>query len=40
MNIFIVIEPNWIVIEKIQVPIKKLSPNLQGMKIGVLADFI
>jgi len=35
----ILIEPNWPVVEKVDVPITGLSQRLDGLKIGLLADF-
>ena len=35
----ILIEPNWPVLEKVEVPIAGLSPMLEGLRIGLLADF-
>ena len=34
-----VIEPNFLKVEQISVPIAKLPPKLQGLKIGFMADF-
>jgi len=35
----IVIEPNWPILERVEVPITGLPQGLDGLKIGLLADF-
>lgn len=35
----IAVEPNWLVVEQVEVPIKALPPALEGLQIGFVADF-
>ena len=35
----IVVEPNWLAVEKVEVPIKGLPVDLDGLRIGFISDF-
>lgn len=35
----LVVEPNWIALEQVQVPVADLSAELNGLRIGLLTDF-